>query len=309
VSARAWTRVRAPAKVNPWLRVLARRDDGYHEVDTGMLALAWFDEVAVRRTAEPGLRLALRGEAASADIPADERNLVWRAAAAVAAHGPAGAGLELVLTKRVPSRAGLGGGSADAAAAALAACRALELSLSWEDLVRIVSDLGSDCAFFLAARASGFARCTGRGEIVEPLAPVPDRWKLVVVVPDIGADTRAVYANLDRGLSAKGAAPNVCGLFERAESGARDALHSDLEPAALGVVPGLLEWRELLDQSGARHFRLSGSGSSFFGLFEDAGEAAACLSAIELEAVRRAMTARACRVLPPAGHGVRIDPS
>ena len=306
MSERAWTRVLAPAKVNPWLRVLGRRDDGYRQVDTGLLALDWFDELAARPAPEPGLRLALTGPAATDDVPADERNLAWRAAAAVLERAPEGAGLELALTKRIPSRAGLGGGSSDGAAAALAACRALDLSLSWEELARIVSDLGSDCAFFLAARDSGFARCTGRGEVVESLAPVPDRWKVALVVPDIGADTGAVYAKLDRGLSPPAPAPNVSDLFGRTETGARSALQSDLESAALDGVPGLLPWRELLDQNGAEHFRLSGSGSSFFGLFGDARQASACLSAIETEGVRRALTPRACRVLAPAGHGVRI---
>jgi 4-diphosphocytidyl-2C-methyl-D-erythritol kinase len=101
----------------------------------------------------------------------------------------------------------------------------------------------------------------------------------------------------------------VSDLFERTETGAREALQSDLELAALDVVPGLLPWRELLDQNGAEHFRLSGSGSSFFGLFEDVREASACLSAIETEAARRALTPRACRVHAPAGHGVRIASS
>ena len=307
----AWTRVLAPAKVNPWLAVLGRRDDGYHQVDTGVLALDLCDEVAVRPVGERGLWGQVGGEAASADVPADGRNLAWRAAAAVLelARGRrrlgGEVGLELHLLKRIPSRAGLGGGSSDAAGAALATTRALDLSLSWDELAHLVSNLGSDCAFFLAAHASGFARCTGRGEIVEPLAPIPDRWKVALIVPEVGAETGAVYANLGRDLRNGGIAPSLTDLFERTESGARVALLAGLESAALDSVPGLHAWRELLDELGAAHFRLSGSGSSFFGLFADAGEASRCVAAIEAEALRRGLRSRLGRVLRPAGHGVR----
>jgi 4-diphosphocytidyl-2-C-methyl-D-erythritol kinase len=301
-----WTRALAPAKVNPWLVVRGRRDDGYHELDTGMLAIDLFDEVWARPRREPGLSLAL-GEGASSDVPADERNLAWRAASAVLESSGAEAGVELRLVKRIPSRAGLGGGSSDAAAAAVAVGAALGLSPSWEERAQQLAGIGSDCAFFAAAHASGFARCTGRGEQVEPLPAVPEHWRIALVLPDCGADTPAVYAALDPDLSRAAGPTNVpIGLFDLPEGDARQSLFAGLENAALASVPALRPWRELLDESGASHFRLSGSGSCFFGLFEDSELASRCLDSIETVAARRGMSPRGRWVTRPARHGVQL---
>jgi len=301
-----WTRVLAPAKVNPWLRVRGRRADGYHELDTGLLAIDLYDEVLARPRTGGGVTLTL-AEGTAPDVPADERNLAWRAAHATLAAAGDGRGVELRLSKRIPSRAGLGGGSSDAAAAAVAVRSALGLSLSWEELVRLLAGIGSDCAFFAAARESGFAHCTGRGEIVTPLAPVPDCWNVALVLPTCGADTPAVYAALDRGLSAASAATTVpVGLFDLPEEDARNSLFAGLEHAALTSVPELRPWRELLNASGANHFRLSGSGSCFFGLFEHAAQASQCLDAIETGAASRGMSLRGRWVVRPARHGVRL---
>jgi 4-diphosphocytidyl-2-C-methyl-D-erythritol kinase len=305
-AADGWTRALAPAKVNPWLAVKGRRDDGFHELDTGLLALELYDEVWARPAAREGIGLTLAPGAAP-DVPADERNLAWRAARAVLDAAGDARGVELHVVKRIPSRAGLGGGSSDAAAAAVAVRAALGLSLSWDVLVQQLAAIGSDCAFFAAARETGFARCTGRGEIVEPLEALPDRWTVALVLPECGADTPAVYAAWDRGLSEPAALTTVpLGLFVSNEADARSSLFSGLENAALASVPELLPWRELLNESGASHFRLSGSGSCFFGLFEDPDDASQCLDAIETGSARRGMSLRGRWVTRPARHGVRL---
>ncbi len=306
MSGDGWTRVLAPAKVNPWLVVRGRRDDGLHEIDAGLLAVDLYDEVWARPREGEGLTLTLE-EGASADVPADERNLAWRAARAVLDAAGRRGGVELRLAKRIPSRAGLGGGSSDAAAAALAVRAALGLSLSWEALQRQLAQIGSDCPFFVAARETGFARCTGRGERVEPLPAVPVHWNVALALPDCGADTSAVYAALDPALWNPAARPTVpIGLFALEQERARNSLFSGLEEAALASVPGLLAWRELLDESGASHFRITGSGSCFFGLFEDPDQASQCLDEIETGAARRRMLLRGRWVQRPARHGVRL---
>lgn len=304
-------RVLAPAKVNPHLAVLGRRPDGYHELDTTMLAIELCDVLEVRLRERPGVELDVHGPQASADVPLDASNLVWRAAERVlslAGGGAAAAGVALRLEKRIPSRAGLGGGSSDAAAAAVGVRRALGSELGDAELARVLSELGSDCAFFVLAGNTGHARCTGRGEIVRTL-PVDERIRSVVVLtPALESPTAAVYRALAESLSARERAPTVADVG-LADAGALRALRNDLEEPALRVVEGLSAWRELLDRSGGSHFRLSGSGSSFFGLFHDAPRARRASEFLAAAAAREGLALRGCWVVPPAGFGTRIlDP-
>jgi 4-diphosphocytidyl-2-C-methyl-D-erythritol kinase len=310
-------RALAPAKINPWLHVLGRRADGYHELDTGLLALDLCDEVRCARAEDgsSGVTLRLEGPALSPDIPADERNLALRAARAVLdaaeAEGAvaAGEGLELELLKRVPSRAGLGGGSSDAVAATLAARAALGLDPSWPGLVPLAAELGSDTVFFAAAAATGFARCTGRGEVVLPLAAPSRTLAVALVTPAVPAPTGTVYAAFDRDrpACATGSARVVdTGFLGGPLEVLRRGLHNDLEGAALASLPGLAAWRELLDAAGASHFRLCGSGSSWFGLFGDPGSAKACVAEIRAEARSRRVGIRSSAVTRPAGHGALL---
>jgi 4-diphosphocytidyl-2-C-methyl-D-erythritol kinase len=306
-SASGWVRALAPAKVNLWLDVLGKRDDGYHEIDTGLLALELADEIEVRVRPERGVALDVRGPFATDDVPRNERNLAWRAAQECLDAFGETRGIELRLVKNVPSQAGLGAGSADAAAALCACEAALGRRLAEEQARALLASLGSDCVFFRGAADTGFARCTGRGEQVEPLAPPPPGWWIAVIVPNVGAPTGSVYAALPKGLSMNAPPSTVrAGLFDPAVGVARGALSNGLEQAALSAVPELARWRELLNAHGAGHFRLSGSGSSSFGLFRDPQEADHCLSALARAARARGLVPRASWVTRPAGAGARV---
>lgn len=213
--------LRAPAKLTLSLRVVGVRDDGYHLIDAEMVALDLADEL--RLTAGDGL--VVRG-AAGLPVPVDDDNLVNRALRLV------GRTAHVELTKRIPSGAGLGGGSADAAAI-----------LRWagyDDLIG-AAHLGADVAFCLVG---GRARVRGIGEIVEPLPPV--ERTVTLLTPPFGCSTPAVYAAWDAmgGPAADG--PN------------------DLEPAALRVEPRLAEWRDRLGDATGRTPVLAGSGSTWF---------------------------------------------
>lgn len=309
-AAGGWMRALAPAKVNPRLVVLGKRADGYHELDTTLAAVDWCDTVAVRACARPGIELAVAGPAASEDVPRDGRNLVVRAAraalAAAAERGASPAGLEVELEKRVPSQAGLGGGSSDAAAAWLASSAVLGLD---DDALarRVLGELGSDCVFFWAARETGRARCRGRGEIVEPLARLQREKWIVIATPVQGASTAAVYRALVPSLSSRKAPRMVPQDPLELELGAaRAALVNQLEPAALSAVPELALWRRALDEAHLGHFRLSGSGSSFFGLFDTRAEADRAAQQVLAECAQRSLAARAVRVATLAGHGARL---
>jgi 4-diphosphocytidyl-2-C-methyl-D-erythritol kinase len=310
-----WVRALAPCKVNPWLFVRQKRPDGYHEVDLGFLALDLCDRIAVRAVpGGDGVRgIEVGGPEAGPDVPRDATNLAWRAAAAVLALAR-GAGavreplaLELRLEKHVPSGAGLGGGSSDAAAAALATAAALEFEPERERWLALLAALGSDCAFFSAAAGTGFARGLGRGEEIQVLPGIDRNWHVALVVPASRASTAAVYAHFPSSLRSGAAAPTVpLDLFDRPLADARAALENELEDAAQRAVPELRSWRMLLDASGAGHFRLSGSGSGFFGLFRDPGPLRACLEEVRRNARSEGLLLRCSLATRPFGGGARL---
>ncbi len=275
MSAAEWFERAAPAKVNLFLEVLERRPDGYHELETVMLALDLADRVRIRRAPRPGVRCTLSGPFASADVPRDERNLAVRAAlAALALARRMGAlgefeGVELELEKWVPSQAGLGGASSDAAAAFAAVESALGLSFDEREACAALAALGSDCVFFRKAATSGLALCTGRGEIVSALAPAPENLAVVVVTPDFGAPTAQVYAQLASPLSWAQSRRSLPECFRSATSrgsfwSPASRCFNRLEEAAFAALPALADWREILNANGSAQFSLSGSGSSFF---------------------------------------------
>lgn len=304
-----WVRALAPAKVNLTLEVLAKRPDGYHEIRSWMLAVSLVDVVRVRRTGSGEVRLALLGDQASADVPVDERNLAVRAARCALedarALGGAGAGdgLEIELTKSIPSQAGLGGGSSDAAAAWIAARAALGAALPDDLGTARLARLGSDCVFFQKAR-QGVGIATGRGEVVEPIALPPPTWSIALATPECGAPTAGVYA---RALPGDPARPTLHPRILESATNARRGIVNDLECAAIAAVPALAAWRSLLDAEGLGAWLLCGSGSSWFGIHDADDEAREALARVEHGARRRGLGLRLARVVRAAGHGARLD--
>ena len=258
----------APAKVHLTLLVGARRDDGYHAVSTVMQTVGLYDTLTL--TDGSGLTMTCTDP----DLPTDGSNLVLRAAALFCQelHLPV-PDLHLHLQKRIPSQAGLGGGSSDAAAVLRAMRTLYAPEVSDAELERMAAALGSDVPFFIRG---GTALATGRGERRTPLPRLADGW-FVVVKPPEGFSTPAMYRRLDElppqppqsdGMTAalgagelRAVAAALCNSFERA------------------VPPDSAVWviREELRAQGALAAMLSGSGSAVFGLFdrEDAARAAA----------------------------------
>lgn len=301
----SWIRALAPAKVNLTLQVLAKRPDGYHEIRSWMLALDLCDRIAARASGSGRVTARVHGPAASADVPADESNLAVRAGTLVLEHARAqglvgpGVGLDLELEKHVPSRAGLGGGSADAAAAWLAARAALGSDVSDALGERALARLGSDCVFFQKAHG-GMGIATGRGEVVERVdAPVP-RWSIALVTPACGAPTAAVYA---RALPRDRDPSTVRARITEPAMHARGWIENDLEAAAIAAIPALAAWRSSLDHAECAHWKLCGSGSSWFGLYDSEDEAEAALRRVESAARERGLGLRLARVVRAAGHG------
>jgi len=185
-------RVHAFAKLNLSLQVLGRRADGYHELRTTFQSLALHDTITLTATSGP-----FTITCADPEIPRDQSNLIWRAAERLAKERRGGgdiSGVHVALTKRVPSQAGLGGGSSDAAAVLRALVVLWRLRIGAEQLLDIAAALGADVPFFLEG---GTVLGLDRGDVLYPLVDAPPAW-VVLVVPDFGVSTRDAYAWWDQ---------------------------------------------------------------------------------------------------------------
>lgn len=197
--------VSAPAKLNLFLEVTGCRDDGYHDLDTVMQAIDLRDTL----TLQPGDRLELVSPQ-TPDVP-QEQNLVMRAARGLQQAMGVNRGARIHLEKRIPSGAGLGGGSSDAASALVGLARLWSIDVPDEVMHRIAAGLGSDVPFFLHG---GIARCKGRGEKIFPVS-TPVRWYYLLVVPPTPNRTAEIYKALDGvGTYQPKTADDVCRALE-----------------------------------------------------------------------------------------------
>jgi 4-diphosphocytidyl-2-C-methyl-D-erythritol kinase len=262
---------RAHAKVNLDLRVLGTRPDGYHELRTVFQSIELHDTVTAQQKAGP-LLLKCR----TPGVPLDDRNLVWRAAAALwKALGRAGDPSDTVVTidKAIPMQAGLGGGSADAAAALQVLGRlwgGAPLSL----LREVAAGVGSDAPFFLSG---GTALGLGRGEEVYPLVDLPRHW-IVLVRPPFGVSTVEAYSWYDEDRAAGVREPRIDVQILPVPWPSRAAqMINDLEAPVIRRHPEIGTIKAALREAGASAAAMSGSGSVVFGLFRTRPAAARAL--------------------------------
>jgi 4-diphosphocytidyl-2-C-methyl-D-erythritol kinase len=254
------------AKINLGLRILWKRDDGYHEIRTRFQTIDLADEMEMHLS-PAGLDLRVEG----ASVPEDRTNLVLRAAEALREGRPGLPGARIRLVKRIPIAAGLGGGSSDAAAALLGLDRLWGLAAGPEALQRIAASLGSDVPFFLQG---GTAQGEGRGEVIRPLPDLAS-YAVGLVLAPFGSSTSEAYRrwDLETLLRKRSGAPE-----DFADIGHPDGVESarsvrnDFQEMALAAHPELREIRRALVQGGAVAAALSGSGPTLFGLFPS-GEA------------------------------------
>ncbi len=264
-------RLRAPAKVNLHLEVLRQREDGYHEIETVLQAITLFDDLVVtlleRRDGAP-LEVELDVEPFGA-APEDASNLCVRAAGLLARETGRGGRLRIELRKRIPAGAGLGGGSADAAAVLVACDRLLETGLAMEDLSRLAARLGMDVPFFLRG---GTQLGRGRGEELTPLSPIR-RGRFLVLVPPFALATAEIYGQLNMGLTTRGPKANI-GYVESLIArfpGSSWFGGNRLEEVVLPAHPELQ--RVLVElRRAAPIAMLSGSGSALYAVFPDSGQ-------------------------------------
>ena len=307
----ASVRVSAPGKINVSLQVGPPRPDGYHGVASVYLAVSLFEEVHARATDTGGVTVTVESDGALhvpvAGIPLGPDNLAARAAQALAAHTGHRAAVHLHIIKRVPVAGGMGGGSADAAAA-LVACNALwNTGLSNEELAGIAAGLGADVPFSLLG---GAAVGLGVGDRLAPaLSETPLHW--VLAASDSGLSTPAVYGALDALRAERqiqvpepqAADPSILAAVR--SGNARDlaaVMSNDLQDAALALAPELAGLLRAGERLGALAGMVSGSGPTIAFLATDADAAA------ELETALRAEGHRALAVQGPVP-GARLLPA
>ena len=274
--------VKAPAKINLFLRVTGRRADGYHTLQTRMQKVGLFDLLEVQRGGE-GVRLHCVG----ADLPENADNLVHRAASlfletVAQRRGRTLGGVKISLTKNIPIAAGLGGGSSDAAAALKALNSLFETGLTAGELAAMGLELGADVPFFLADTPAALA--VGIGEILTPVAPLSGCFVLLVN-PGFSVSTRWVYQTFALTKEEKttifknfreSADPAGQPCLSATVEGLPAALENDLETVTITRYPEIGRIKEELLAHGAVAALMSGSGPTVFALFSDQQAAETC---------------------------------
>ncbi|GAA1837235.1 4-(cytidine 5'-diphospho)-2-C-methyl-D-erythritol kinase [Agromyces salentinus] len=296
--------VRAPGKINLFMRVGGVQPDGYHDVATAYQAVSLYEDV--RAWPDDEFSVAFGGSVDTSGLETDSSNLAIRAAKLLARATGVRGGVRLEIDKHVPIAGGMGGGSADAAAT-LVACDALwGTAMPKEELLALAAQLGADVPFSLAG---GTAIGTGRGDRLSPaLATGSFHW--VLAVAEFGLSTPGVYGELDRLRAEEGrhapASPVVdAEVLQALRAGdpglLATALHNDLQEAALRLAPGLGGILELGMANGALAGLVSGSGPTVAFLAADTDEALelqVALSAARLHAIHVHGAVHGARVLP-----------
>jgi 4-diphosphocytidyl-2-C-methyl-D-erythritol kinase len=294
-------RVTAPAKINLHLRVGPPTADGFHPLLSWMATVGLFDNLEFTLVDSPGVVLSCDDPA----IPCDESNLIVKTASAILEMSRAAdksrsvRGVAAALHKRIPVGAGLGGGSSDGAFTLVALNRLLGLNYDAETLSEIAARFGSDLSFFLYGSSSV---CTGRGEIVRPIARPKPRY-VVLILPVIHMATPAVYRQFDAmGLGDREALHNAPDWRKWSTLDSLELLPllvNDLEAPAFSISPRLAELHQAATSVAKRIVRMSGSGSSLFTLFDDLSEAETSADQLRL---KLGITVRAVELCPEIDH-------
>ena len=254
------------AKINLGLHVVARRADGFHDLETVFLPVGWSDvlEIVPDPAAAAGVHFSVSGREAAA---LSDNNLVTDACRLLAQTHPLPP-LRVHLHKILPTGAGLGGGSADATFALRTINELAGLGLTAGTLEGLASQLGSDCAFFVKNRP---VLATGRGQVFEPIALDLAGWHLLLVFPGLPIATAEAYGRV----RAQPPAADLRAVLAQPVDTWRHALVNDFEAALFPVYPQLARLKEELYDHGAGYAAMSGSGSTLYGLFRHPPPAAA----------------------------------
>lgn len=253
------------AKINIGLRVLRRRPDGYHDIDSVMVPIGWTDILEMVPSASGSTTFTMTGHTLGGCPP--EKNLVMKALRALEAHlGRELPPLDIYLHKNIPDGAGLGGGSADASFALRAANDMLGLGLGDEELAAVAARVGADCPFFIYNRPM---HVEGIGERLTPVSipALSDMWVAVVKPRTEAVSTREAYAGVSPAVPST---PLLSAFDATPGSWLSLGAVNDFESSVFALRPVIADTLEAMRGAGALYASMSGSGSSVFGLFDNA---------------------------------------
>jgi len=260
--------LRPPAKINLSLVVFAPRPDGYHDLHSIMAKIGLHDDLSLSPSSSVVIDLRCTGQ----PCPSQKDNLVYRATQLLADYADIVPSVQIRLHKRIPSGAGLGGASSDAASCLLGLNQLWDLHLPRKQLCQLASQLGSDVPFFLYGPV---ALCTGKGEFVQSL-PHRCRRSILLVIPEISIPTAQVYQNyLHDSDSCEDQMRRVNYFLRRGDlDGLVIQRINSLETSCMALYPPLKDWRANIEKLGIGPLQISGSGSCLFATCETKAEAA-----------------------------------
>lgn len=248
----------SPAKVNLYLKVLGKREDGYHNIATLMQRISLYDEMEFSPRDE-----GIVVKCPCSTLPENEGNIVYKAAKSLLSHASCSAGVEITIKKGIPIAAGLGGGSSNAATTLMVLNDLMEFNYSAQDLMEIGTGLGADVPFFVLGKT---AWAFGIGNRLQVTGNIPRLW-FVLINPLFEVSTKMIYGNLNLRLTTKEkkfTVPMFCTV-----DGVVRALRNDLERVTVKLHPILQKLKQLLIAQGALGSLMSGSGPTVFGIFAD----------------------------------------
>jgi len=258
--------VRAPAKINLSLLIAGKRPDGFHEIETIMAKVNFYDEILIQQGQKAGIELICTGPEWA---PEGEENLVHKAAKMLLENYGQKANIKITLTKNIPASSGLGSASSDAAATLMGLNKYLDLSLPNRELAKLAPKLGSDVAFFLNRP---LAFCTGKGEKIKKLDE-NFNFLALLILPAVSASTEKVYANYKHNPA----------LYKKLNARTNDLLEKNridlvpkmctnmLEVSCFSLYKELADLKAKIESFGIRPLCLSGSGSAMFYIIDNSG--------------------------------------
>ena len=256
-------KLRALAKINLGLDVTEKREDGYHEVRMVMQTIQMYDQLEIKESKEPGIRLTTN----LPFLPCNDGNLVYKAAKILMDEFDIRQGVDMNLTKFIPVAAGMAGGSSDAAAALVGINRLFKLGLSQKELMDRAVNIGADVPYCVMR---GTALAEGIGEKLTRITQVPDCFVLIGK-PGINVSTKAAYESLQ--LDKISSHPDIDGMIGDIERGDLLAMTQKMgnvfEPGIIEKYPVIGEIKALMESHGALKAMMSGSGPTVFGIFDN----------------------------------------
>ena len=253
---------KAYAKINLVLDVLAKRDDGFHEVRMIMQTIDLADDISIKES-----KYKLSVMTLGADLPDNEENIAYKAALLMGEYAQREPNVQIIINKKIPMAAGLAGGSSDAAAVIRGLIKLWGLPQGKNAFQSIAAKLGSDVPFCLNG---GTAFAHGRGELIDPLPECPE-FGIILACPDIAVSTKRVYENFSRTEVENPPDVDFCinGIKEQDKGNIAKSLGNVLETVTIKENPVIDEIKTIMIKGGASASLMSGSGPSVFGLIDD----------------------------------------